>query len=149
MRSLDTAQHHAARVHEVLQLQGQQHDIHQTAVYLTHLSPECLWRESMEHAERLYNGLIRAGETPQNARAVLPHSLKTELVVTMNIRELRHFLALRTGYTAHPEIRRLAIPLLSYLTTYAPALFGDLYNEMNVKNEFSPQGFIITTDDNF
>lgn len=49
--------------------------------------------------------------TPQQARAILPNSLKTELVMTGFISDWKHFLELRTAQNAHPQMRELAIPL--------------------------------------
>ena len=46
----------------------------------------------MEQIEQNYNRLIEMGAKPEEARTILPNSLKTEIVVTMNMRELRHFL---------------------------------------------------------
>ena len=55
-----------------------------------------LWSEQMQQIENTYSKLIKMGATPQEARSVLPNSLKTQIVVTMNIREWRHFFKLRT-----------------------------------------------------
>ena len=80
----------------------------------------------MEQAEKNYFMLLNLGATPQEARSVLPNSLKTEIIVTMNIREWRHFFKLRTAKVAHPQIREVAIPLLKELQQLAPALFEDI-----------------------
>lgn len=85
-----------------------------------------LWRMACEDAESSYFKLLNFGMTPQEARAVLPNSLKTELIMTTNIREWRHFLRLRTSPAAHPDIRLLANMLLKELTEKLPELFGDL-----------------------
>ena len=84
------------------------------------------WQESCEWAEEYYFKLLKNGATPQEARSVLPNSLKTEIVVTMNMRELRHFLRLRTAKVAHPQIREIAIPLLNELQEKLPEIFGDI-----------------------
>lgn len=84
------------------------------------------WHCSMEQVEIDYNELIRDGATPQEARTVLPNSLKTEIVVTANIREWRHIFRLRTAKTAHPQMRALMIPLLQELKDRLPVLFGDI-----------------------
>ncbi|MDD4297676.1 MAG: FAD-dependent thymidylate synthase, partial [Ruminiclostridium sp.] len=55
------------------------------------------WVMAMEDAERHYMKMIELGATPQIARGVLPTSVKTEIVVTMNLREWRHFFKLRTA----------------------------------------------------
>lgn len=57
---------------------------------------------------------------------VLPTSLKTEVVMTANIREWRHFLRLRTSAAAHPQIREVAVPLLHELQSRLPVLFNDI-----------------------
>ena len=55
------------------------------------------WKEACRRAETAYFNLLNWGLSPQEARAVLPNSLKTEVVMTANIREWRHFLRLRTS----------------------------------------------------
>jgi thymidylate synthase (FAD) len=80
----------------------------------------------MASAERSYFALIGSGATPEQARSVLPNSLKTEIVVTMNLREWRHFFKLRTAKDAHPQIREIAVPLLGELRGLLPEVFGDL-----------------------
>ena len=80
-------------------------------------------------AERRYNELIAAGWRPEQAREVLPNSLKTEIVVTANYREWRHILKLRAiGTTGkpHPQMQALMLPLLNEFKTKMPAMFGDL-----------------------
>lgn len=84
------------------------------------------WKESCEWAEEYYFKLLELGATPQEARSVLPNSLKTEIVVTMNLRELRHFLRLRTAKAAHPQMREITIPLLNELREELPEVFGDI-----------------------
>ena len=69
----------------------------------------------METIEKAYMQLIQLGAEPQEARSILPNSLKTEIVVTMNLREWRHFFKLRTAYNAHPQMREIARPLLDEL----------------------------------
>lgn len=87
------------------------------------------WLTAMINAEVAYQQLIALGRTPQEARAVLPNSLKTEIVVTYNIREWRHFFRLRAQKNAHPQIQQVAIPLLLCFQEWLPALFGDIdYN---------------------
>jgi thymidylate synthase (FAD) len=85
-----------------------------------------LWVYACRTAEDVYFKLLKRGAKPQDARAVLPNSLKTEIVVTANWREWRHILRLRTSPKAHPEMRRLMQPLLEDLRWKLPPLFGDL-----------------------
>ena len=89
------------------------------------------WRRSCLRAEEAYFWLLRSGYAPEQARDVLPTSLKTELVMTANIREWRHFLKLRTAPAAHPQIREVTVPLLHALQTRIPVLFDDI----GVENE--------------
>ena len=85
-----------------------------------------VWQTSMIESEKAYKNLINLGCPPQEARSVLPNSLKTEIVVTTNIREWRHILKLRTSKAAHPQIRELMLPLLAEFKSLMPALFEDL-----------------------
>ena len=84
------------------------------------------WKSAMRIAESHYFDLLAQGATPQEARAVLPNSLKTEVVMTANIREWRHFFKLRTSLAAHPQIREVAIPLLRECQNRIPILFDDI-----------------------
>jgi len=65
------------------------------------------------------------GATPQEARSVLPNSLKTEIVVTYNLREWRHFFKMRCSERAHPQMREVAVPLLREFQKLIPVLFDD------------------------
>lgn len=80
----------------------------------------------MQQIENTYNKLIKIGATPQEARSVLPNSLKTQIVVTMNIREWRHFFKLRTDAAAHPQMREVANMLLVEFQKKIPVLFDDI-----------------------
>lgn len=84
------------------------------------------WRNALEDSEYYYNNLIANGATPQEARSVIPNSLKTEIIVTANLREWRHILKLRTDKAAHPQMRQLMIPLLSELKEKLPVFFEDI-----------------------
>ena len=85
-----------------------------------------IWKEAMEMAERSYLALIAKGATPQEARSVLPNSLKTEIVVTMNMREWRHFFKLRTSAAAHPQMQEIVVPLMRYFQKIIPVVFDDI-----------------------
>lgn len=85
-----------------------------------------VWREAMENAERSYFRMIELGATPQEARSVLPNSLKTELVATMNLREWRHFFRMRADLAAHPQCREVARMLLERFAEEYPVFFADL-----------------------
>lgn len=84
------------------------------------------WYAACKGAEDAYFLLLEAAYPPQEARCVLPTSLKTELVMTANVREWRHFLRLRTAPDAHPQMREVAIPLLRELQSVCPVLFEDI-----------------------
>jgi thymidylate synthase (FAD) len=62
-------------------------------------------------AEIYYNRLIDNGWMPQQARSILPNSLKTEVIMTGFISQWEEFFKLRTATSAHPQMRELAIPL--------------------------------------
>jgi thymidylate synthase (FAD) len=88
-----------------------------------------IWKESCEAAEKAYFDLLDWGCSPEQARAVLPNSLKTEIIVTMNLREWRHFFKLRaigTTGNPHPQMREIALPLLRDMKQILPEVFGDL-----------------------
>lgn len=70
------------------------------------------WIAACEDAERHYNRMIELGASPQIARSVLNNSTKTEICITMNMREWRHFFKLRTSIAAHPQMREGATPFL-------------------------------------
>jgi thymidylate synthase (FAD) len=88
-----------------------------------------IWLRAMEAAEQTYNALLAAGATPQEARSVLPNSLKTEIVVTFNLREWRHFFHLRCTNRAHPQMRELTIPLLHEFQRQISVIFDDIVVE--------------------
>lgn len=81
------------------------------------------WLNDMEYSEINYMHLIELGAKPEEARSVLPNSLKTEIVVTANYREWRHIFALRTSPKAHPQIREVMIPLMQELREKIPVVF--------------------------
>ncbi|MCL1816191.1 MAG: FAD-dependent thymidylate synthase [Clostridiales bacterium] len=86
----------------------------------------CLWYEQMRLAEQTYLKLINMGIAPEQARSILPNSLKTELVMTMNLREWRHFFILRTSPRAHPQMREISIPLFEQVKAMLPPVFDDI-----------------------
>lgn len=86
----------------------------------------CEWCNAMEFAECAYFDMLEDGCTPQEARSVLPNSTKTEVVMTANLREWRHFLKLRTAKAAHPQMRELTVPLLKELQKQIPVVFDDI-----------------------
>jgi thymidylate synthase (FAD) len=87
------------------------------------------WLNAISFAEDRYMELVNSGCPAQLARSVLPNSIKTEIVVTMNLREWRHFFKLRAiGTTGkpHPQMVELAQPLLYDMAVSVPVVFDDL-----------------------
>jgi len=85
-----------------------------------------VWKSSIIQAEDNYNKLRSLGWRPEQAREVLPNSLKTEIVVTANLREWRHIFKLRTSKAAHPQIRYLMKDCLKMFQLEIPVLFNDI-----------------------
>lgn len=85
-----------------------------------------IWKQTIVQIETGYNKLIELGASPQEARSVLPNSLKTEIVMTMNLREWEHFFKLRTSEAAHPQMREIAQPLLQEFKKLIPIIFDDM-----------------------
>ena len=81
------------------------------------------WSHSVHAAERDYQAMISAGESPQIARSVLPNCLKTEIVMTANFREWLHFIDLRTSSAAHPQMREVALMIQAILAKECPEIF--------------------------
>ena len=81
------------------------------------------WRMAMEIAAGYYSLLIKSGVKPEEARSVLPNSLKTEIVCTYNLREWLHFFELRCSPAAHPQMREITCPLLKEMVEYIPIIF--------------------------
>lgn len=102
---------------------------------LTFIKP-CFWRDDsalyemwikhMQETENCYNMMIENGALPQEARSILPNSLKTEIVVTMNLREWRHFLKLRTAERAHPQMREVSLKILREFNERISVIFDDI-----------------------
>ena len=72
---------------------------------------EVCFKEGLIKAEKAYFTLLKEGWKPQQARAVLPNSLKTELVMTGFASDWKHFFELRDDNSAHPQAQELAHPL--------------------------------------
>lgn len=108
------------------------------------------WKTSCEYAEaaylRLTSGIrddfkllldrecVKYKATPEQARAVLPNSLKTELVMTANLREWRHFFRLRCSERAHPQMREVAVLGLKVMHDAVPVVFDDLWEVYGNEN---------------
>lgn len=76
------------------------------------------WLDAVQAAEHAYIALCEQGASPQAARAVLPNSLKTEVVVTCDLNQLFWILHLRDSPAAHPDFRLLAKQLRRYVIQY-------------------------------
>ena len=90
------------------------------------------WFHEMDEAEKTYLAMIEDGATPEQARDILPTSIKTEIVMTANLREFRHFFKLRAeGVTGkpHPQMLEITIPLLKELKQKIPVVFDDIMSE--------------------
>ena len=90
------------------------------------------WFHEMDEAEKTYLAMIESGATPEQARDILPMSIKTEIVMTANLREWRHFLKLRAeGVTGkpHPQMLEITIPFLNELKQKIPVVFDDIMSE--------------------
>lgn len=82
-------------------------------------------KDMFANIEKYYRGLRKAGWLPEDARQVLPIGIKSEIVVTANLREWRHIFELRTSQFAHWEIRIAMIALLKELKKILPGIFDD------------------------
>lgn len=86
-----------------------------------------IWERSMEACERAYLDLLELGATPQEARSVLPNSLKTDIVMTANLREWLHIFNLRCSIRSHPQMRQIMLPMLDEFYRRLPVVFGDVW----------------------
>ena len=84
-----------------------------------------IWEQHMINSEILYNKMRKSGWRPEQAREILPNSLKTEIVVTANMREWRHIFKLRTSKAAHPQIRHLMKKCVKMFQNEIPILFDE------------------------
>lgn len=91
--------------------------------------------QALNKIQDLYIDLVKSGIPKEDARYVLPNACFTEIYVSGNFREWRHFLELRLSPRAQWEIRYLAKEILKKLYEIAPIIFGDLYEQEFEKNE--------------
>ena len=89
-------------------------------------NPEDIWIMTCKNIEVEYKSLLRHGWAPQQARSILPNSLKTKINMKTNIRDWRHILSLRCDKTAHPQMRELMIPLYNELVEKCPVIFDSV-----------------------
>ena len=90
-----------------------------------------IWKESMQASEDAYLSLLKNGAKAQEARSVLPSSLKADIVVTANIREWRHIFKLRCSKASHPQMRQSMLPLLDHFYKEMPVLFDSIYDKFS------------------
>ena len=88
-----------------------------------------IWRDTMKILEENYLLMRKNGARPEQARSILPNSLKTEIFMTANLREWRHFLKLRTSSRAHPQMREVALKIYEILREKLPVIFSDIKAE--------------------
>lgn len=84
------------------------------------------WKTLCQESEACYLAMLEHGCKPQEARSILPNSLKTEIVVTSNPRDWRHIFSLRCDRAAHPQMREVMIPLWGEFCKRWPELFDDV-----------------------
>ena len=84
-----------------------------------------MWVKAMQTSSDMYFELLKTVR-PEIARSVLPLALKTEIVMTANLRQWRNVFRLRCDRAAHPQMRQVMLPLLSYLKKKIPVVFDDL-----------------------
>jgi len=96
----------------------------------TNRTMQIKFEEGLKDAEWRYQQLLNGGWRPEQAREVLPNSLKTEIVVTTNLREWRHIFNLRCSKKAHPQIRSLLRSCLRGFKKQIPVIFDDIYPEL-------------------
>ena len=97
-----------------------------------------IWHESCLASTKAYNTLIKQGSKPEEARSVLPNSLKTEIVCTFNLREWMHVFKMRCQKGAHPQIREIMIPTLQKFQREIPIIFDylEVKEDMNLSFPF-------------
>lgn len=84
---------------------------------------EIIWVNAMRLAEKDYQSLLVNGWRPEQAREVLPNSLKTEIVITANVREWMHIFNLRKSKKSHPQMRDLMQIGLDQFKSRWPEIF--------------------------
>lgn len=90
------------------------------------------WKRAMEVAEKAYLDALEKGDKPEQAREILPHSIKTEIVVTANLREWRHIFDLRCSPKSHPQMVALMLDCLKGFNQEIPVVFADLAEKYGV-----------------
>jgi len=94
--------------------------------------------KQVDHCYELYEKMLDSGVPPEDARYILPNATTSEIVISSNFRELRHFFWVRTHERAHWEIRYVACEMLKIMKEQAPIVFWDFVideNNMTAKGE--------------
>ena len=103
-----------------------------------------VWQKAMEAAEQYYFQMLELGAKPEEARSILPNSLKTEIVMTMNLREWRHFIRLRSANAAHPQMRQVSDLILKKFSEEYPLFFRDLAEKKwRIKKSMMYKAFLV------
>ena len=89
-----------------------------------------IWERFAEQVTTAYRALRERGIRKEDARFVLPNAAATRIIATYNFRELRHIFRLRISPHAQWEIRQVAVRMLEAIYPHAPAVFGDLWEEL-------------------
>ena len=87
------------------------------------------WLRTMKDIENAYMQMSEFGALPDQLRMILPHSTAASVIMTANMRELRHMFKLRCAKQAHPSVRQVMLMLLKEVHSKIPVLFDDLYEE--------------------
>lgn len=94
------------------------------------------WYNSCDNAFNAYhNSIEKYGRKPQLARGFLPHFTKTEIIMTLNLRALRHFLKLRTAQAAHPDMRVIADMIYKIAKSKIDIIFDDIKDDHVTKQD--------------
>lgn len=91
--------------------------------------PYLVWYDSMQDSEIAYRQLLNEGWAPQQARSILPNSLKTEIIVQARLSEWKHIFEQRCAKGAHPQMREIMIPLYNEIQHLYPNYFTETYYE--------------------
>ena len=103
-------------------------------LFATGMTEKELWAQAMRWAGQSYRMMRAVGSPPQRARHVLPIGVKTEIVLTANLREWMHIFKLRCALAAHPHFRALFLQALQIFAERVPSMFADLLEEFTGKS---------------
>jgi thymidylate synthase (FAD) len=92
------------------------------------------YQEAVMAAYELYERFLDAGVPPEDARYILPNATVSQIVISANFRELRHFFCVRTNPRAHWEIREIALLMLKIMKEKSPIVFGDFKIDEETKS---------------